>query len=113
MTTWDEYPADYREDEVRAVLSATRAGDCVSIVGLSGAGKSNLMGFLYQRCNSADLPLLLVDGNRARLMAPGVNGLFRLITQGLDAPAGSGENLTALEHAISARLSQPSSRLCL
>jgi len=49
MSVWDSYPPDYRAAEVRAITGATRAGECVSVVGLSGAGKSNLLGFLADR----------------------------------------------------------------
>jgi hypothetical protein len=46
MPPWNAYPPDYRSKEVRAILDALRAGECVSVVGLSGAGKSNLLGFM-------------------------------------------------------------------
>ena len=59
MSAWDAYPANYREAEVRAILAALRAGECVSVIGLSGAGKSNLIGFsgsaLWQIANRSAL----------------------------------------------------------
>jgi hypothetical protein len=64
MSTWDEYPSNYREREVERIVRATQAGDCASVVGLSGAGKSNLMGFLTHRVSSEKLPMVLVDCNR-------------------------------------------------
>jgi hypothetical protein len=45
-------------------LAATQAGECVSVVGLSGAGKSNLMGFLANRQSTPEHRLLLIDSNR-------------------------------------------------
>ncbi|RPI31459.1 MAG: ATP-binding cassette domain-containing protein [Chloroflexota bacterium] len=71
MGIWNSYPPDYRSKEVNAVTTAVLAGECVSIVGLSGAGKSNLMGFLANRAsplvgNAGSLPrrLVMVDCNR-------------------------------------------------
>ncbi len=112
MTIWDEYPADYRQAEVEAVLSAARAGECVALVGLSGAGKSNLMGFLAHRCQGAGgLSVALVDGNRARPpTAVGLFGLARQSLGGAQAPAGE---LAALEEAAGQVLSRPGARLCL
>ena len=64
MSTWAEYPDDYRRSLVEAILAATRAGECVSVIGLSGAGKSNLLGFLANRHSSAEHRLALIDSNR-------------------------------------------------
>ncbi len=66
MSIWDEYPPNYRSDEVQAVLNANRAGECAAVVGLSGSGKSNLLGFMAQRqALFAPCPrLVLVDCNR-------------------------------------------------
>ena len=49
MPDWTDSPADYRHTEVEYILAAVRAGECVSVVGLSGAGKSNLAAFVAQR----------------------------------------------------------------
>ena len=46
MSVWDSYPANYRAREVQYIHTAVQAGECVAVVGLSGAGKSNLIGFL-------------------------------------------------------------------
>ena len=66
---WDEYPATYRQTEVQRILAAGRAGESVSIVGLSGSGKSNLMGFLANRIapnqlNQSNHAFAFVDCNR-------------------------------------------------
>ncbi len=67
MIVWDTYPASYRSSEVAAVLQALRVGECVSLVGLSGAGKSNLLGFIAHRVREAGLPaFILLDCNRLR-----------------------------------------------
>ena len=63
-TSWEEYPATYREREVQTLLSAVRAGESASLVGLSGAGKSNVMGFLAHRVSLPDHRFALVDCNR-------------------------------------------------
>jgi len=49
MSNWDRYPLDYRHEEIQAILAAVQAGECFSLVGLSGSGKSNLIGFLAHR----------------------------------------------------------------
>ena len=46
MSTWETFPPIYRKKEVSQILKAVQAGECVSIIGLSGSGKSNLMGFI-------------------------------------------------------------------
>ncbi len=90
MSAWDSYPSDYRAAEVRAILTATRAGECVSVVGLSGAGKSNLLGFLTERQSAAEHVFALVDCNRLQEPTPAV--LFRLIRRALtDSPLPQGD----------------------
>ena len=65
MNVWEAYPQTYRHSEVSAILAAIRAGECAALVGLSGAGKSNLLGFIAQRVQAAGLPrFVLVDCNR-------------------------------------------------
>jgi ABC-type dipeptide/oligopeptide/nickel transport system ATPase subunit len=58
------FPDQYRHLEVTKVIAALSAGDCVSVIGLSGAGKSNFLSFLSANRNSETHPLVLVDGNR-------------------------------------------------
>ena len=53
MSVWDSFPADYRAREVQFILKAVQAGECAAVVGLSGAGKSNLVGFLANRSSLA------------------------------------------------------------
>ena len=49
--------------EVRAIQTAVKAGECVAVVGLSGAGKSNLLGFLAAHQPPDGPTFVLVDGN--------------------------------------------------
>lgn len=104
MTPWDDYPATYRQREVAAVLSAIRAGECAAVVGLSGAGKSNLMGFLAHRRDAYALPeshrLVLIDCNRLPARTP--VALLTAIRAAVD-PAGdsfSEDALAAVEVAL-------------
>ena len=81
MTGWDEYPFDYRAAEIRAIRKATAGGDCVSVIGLSGAGKSNLLGFLANRQSGAGHRFVLVDTNRLPAFTP--SATLKLIRRAL------------------------------
>ncbi len=83
MSVWESYPATYREREVQAVLRAARAGDSVSVVGLSGAGKSNLLGFLANRANDAGASVRLAAVDCNRLQAPTPEAFYRLVRAAL------------------------------
>lgn len=50
---WSQHPDDYRRREVRRILDLLQAGECVSLIALSGMGKSNLLGFLAFRASKA------------------------------------------------------------
>lgn len=104
--SWDAFPPDYRQAAVTAVLDAVRAGESVSIVGLSGSGKSNLLGYLAHRCSTADHPLLLLDCNRLlEHTAPALLRLARRSLEDTEASAGAPQaELDALSHAVSRRL---------
>lgn len=110
MSIWETYPQGYRETEVEGLLAAARSGECAALAGLSGAGKSNLLGFMANRC-SGGLPLALVDCNR--LASQTLAAFFALVCRslGVDAPAGEEEH--ALERAVDERLRLPGSQLCL
>jgi Transcriptional regulatory protein, C terminal len=64
MTGWDAYPSNYRAAEVTALLRATQAGESAAVLGLSGAGKSNLLGFLANTQSTPKHQFLLIDSNR-------------------------------------------------
>jgi hypothetical protein len=112
MSAWDAYPADYRKNEVQTILTTVRAGECAAVIGLSGAGKSNLMGFLYHRVGALKLAnnptLMLVDGNRAQPRSAA--GLFRLAGQALGAQV---ERIDQLEEAVGRMLEQSPRGICL
>lgn len=93
MSNWDDYPPDYRLNEVRAILTAIRAGECAALIGLSGSGKSNLLGFMAHRQDlHAPCPrLVLVDCNRLTEITP--QGVFQLMHSALGAASGSGTEL--------------------
>lgn len=116
MSTWDSYPSDYRSKEVQAALCAVRAGECVSFVGLSGSGKSNLLGFLAGRQLLPGCRMALVDCNR--LAEFNTYSLFRQIRQALGestAPSDGTfhlDEMDALEKVVE-RVLQQASALCL
>ncbi len=120
MSTWDEYPADYRSRELGAILTAINSGECVSLVGLSGSGKSNLLGFLVNRQElfPSSSRFILVDCNR--LKETSLEALFSAVLDGMSAlsPAGDRGNLPvdrgldALETAVN-RILKEAGGLCL
>lgn len=112
MSIYDAYPPTYRAQEVQAILTATQAGECVSIVGLSGSGKSNLMNFLgyslSQAVQAGQVHYLMVDCNR--LVHPSTEALYALLGSALAAsPTGT---WAALDEAIAQNL-QSIPGLCL
>ena len=74
MSNWDEYPSTYRADVVQRVFRATRAGDSVALLGLSGAGKSNVAGFIAHCATRAGgaphQRYLIIDCNRLTQREP-------------------------------------------
>ena len=112
MSIWDSYPPAYRSTEVNALLDALRAGECAAVLGLSGSGKSNLLGFLANRIltGGANPPGVLVDCNCLEESSPA--GFYRLLLNALDRP-GAPENLSGLEGALHSRLAGAEDRLCL
>ncbi len=111
-TTWASYPANYRSTEVNALAAAVQHGECAAVIGLSGAGKSNLLGFVANR-PGLGVPLALVDCNR--LSPPDAGAFWRLIRRSLgSAPIPqSVDEFDALESSLASRLITPESRFCL
>jgi hypothetical protein len=104
MSTWDDYPATYRDAEVQRILRAARAGESAAVLGLSGAGKSNVMGFVAHCAQRAGAPanhrFALVDCNRLVERTPAA--LFRLIQRAIDPSASpSIDDYEALDVSIS------------
>lgn len=84
MRDWADYPTTYREKEVMQIAAATQAGESVLVIGLSGAGKSNLLGFTAYHCTTPTHPYVLVDVNRLLHHTP--DALFRLMARSLGHP---------------------------
>jgi DNA-binding winged helix-turn-helix (wHTH) protein len=72
-SAWAEFPVTYRQEQVQTILNWLRVGESGVVVGMSGAGKSNLLGFLASRPDAAygclgdsvaDNCLLFLDVNR-------------------------------------------------
>ena len=83
---WETYPATYRSREIQQVADWIQAGESGSIIGLPGAGKSNLLGFLshqpevlnhYLPENFGRLALVWVDLNN--LPNNDLSTFFRMI----------------------------------
>lgn len=113
MSVWASYPRDYRAREVDAIVAAARAGECVSVVGLSGAGKSNLLGFVAHTQATPSHPFVLVDGNRLPEHTP--SAYLHEVCRALGASPGSEAAPAAekLEALLAKRLSPPESSLTL
>ncbi|MFZ0545984.1 MAG: winged helix-turn-helix domain-containing protein [Candidatus Promineifilaceae bacterium] len=115
MTDWESYPTTYREKEVKAVLAATGAGECVSVIGLSGAGKSNLMRFMASSTAVPTHRFQLIDCNRLLDQSPAA--FLRLVrrTLGSTEPPASDAlaELDALESAVYQTLQPPTTHLTL
>ncbi len=50
---WAEFPITYRQEQIRIILDWLRVGESGVIAGMSGCGKSNLLGFLASRPDAA------------------------------------------------------------
>jgi hypothetical protein len=113
MSIWESYPETYRSAEVQRLLSAVRAGECAAVIGLSGSGKSNLLGFMAHRLGGPGLPeFVLVDCNR--LAAPTAAAFLELLGELLGGGmAPIHQSLTDLETLIGARLASSSAGVCL
>lgn len=84
---WDAYPQTYRAREMVVLADWIRFGESGSVVGLAGAGKSNLLGFLchrphvitgrYLQQSALRLALALVDLNDLPGIDPST--LYRVI----------------------------------
>jgi hypothetical protein len=114
MIVWDTYPASYRSSEVGAALQALRAGECLSVVGLSGAGKSNLLGFIAQRVREAGLPaFILLDCNRLR--QPSAAAFLDLLASQLGQADSEGveNSFFTVQKRLEKRLQESPQGVCL
>lgn len=108
MSVWNEYPQDYRASEVEKIIDSARAGESLAVVGLSGSGKSNLLGYIVHKKTSSppggekEAQFLLVDCNR--LVDSTLEVFFYLLLKTIQPNlAGVGKEtdlLEALEAAI-------------
>lgn len=108
---WETYPSTYRQNEVAQILTAVKAGECVSLVGLSGSGKSNLLGFLAHREDAFPHPNILIDCNRLR--QPTLENFFQLIRLTLGDTSTSVEEFSALDTLIGQHLGANGGKLTL
>jgi hypothetical protein len=111
MSVWDSYPHTYRYKAVQYILSAVRAGNCVSVVGLSGAGKSNLMRFITHRLDAFPHPAILVDCNRLRENS--TDAVLQLIRVSLGDKEPVTDEWAALDTTLHRRLSENGGSLCV
>jgi len=96
--SWETYPENYRSPEAQAIVTAARAGDCASVIGLSGAGKSNLMGFIANRIETPGLRFILADCNRLPQRTPAA--LFHFLRRRLNDSGAADSGMEALDSAI-------------
>ncbi len=52
------YPDDSRFEEIEQILNFVKEGNCCELIGLPGAGKSNVLGFLAYNRNIRTTRLL-------------------------------------------------------
>ncbi len=79
---WDAFPANYREHEVAQIAVWIDTGESGLIVGLSGAGKSNVLGFVAHRLKEHGTLRPLLDLNR--LPEPTPAAFLRQLLAALD-----------------------------
>ncbi len=112
--SWESFPKTYRAAEVDQILTAVGAGECVSVIGLSGAGKSNLLGFLAHRSHATPegpaIRLALVDCNRLPDVAP--QNLYALMNQALGEETAGAIPFEDLEANVARALKTGPQRLC-
>lgn len=111
MSIWKSYPTNYREEEVQHILKAVQGGECVSVIGLSGAGKSNLMGFIANRPEIFTHPNALVDCNRLRENTS--EELFKLIRRSLEDTSPFEDEFEALDLLIEKKLAENDGKLAI
>lgn len=110
MSVWDSYPLHYRQKEIQILLAAVRAGESVSLLGLSGAGKSNLLGFLANR-SLWEGRFVLVDGNR--LGEPTPAAFYQLAYSTLTNTLPEGDPYLSLTRAVAVALTESPAGVCL
>lgn len=117
MTAWASYPEEYRQHEIASLLTWIQRGECAALLGLSGSGKSNLLGFMvYRASQMAYAPrLCLVDCNRVgeSTKTAFYQVIAHAVDPALDLPAGSERQaFIGLENLIEDHL-KGSRKICL
>ncbi len=102
------YPDHYRQKECENILRALQAGDCAAVIGLSGAGKSNLIRFLSQK--AVAMQWVTVDCNRLR--AINNESFLRLLSAMLGGDGQVGVDLSDVE-ALLADKCASGKKLCI
>lgn len=117
MSDWQSYPASYRQAEVSTILKAIRAGESVNLIGLSGAGKSNLLGFLARARplpgERDDIAFYFLDCNA--LQAFDTQRLLKqmCILFGGDAGDSAESNFSLVNKRIGSLLGSGDKKICL
>ena len=107
---WQDYPDSYRHKEVSAILKAVESGACVSVVGLSGSGKSNLLGFVANRASDG-IKWIFVDANRASVKDSA--GFFKAVLQACGETMPADDPLERLHQLTGELLNAVPGRVCL
>lgn len=101
---WEAYPATYRAREMEILAGWIQAGESGSVIGLAGAGKSNLLGFLSHQPDAiapyltdSDLKLALVQVDLNNLPDNDLATFYRVILRSLYE---AGAQLTAIEESL-------------
>lgn len=83
---WDDYPDNYRASEMKMLANWIAMGESGSVVGLSGSGRSNLLGFLCHRPDilqsylpSHTNPVVLIPVDLNNLPGSDLSTLYRTI----------------------------------
>ena len=83
MSIWEGYPKNYRKKEVDYVSDSISSGKSVAILGLSGSGKSNLLGFIYHIGQNQNISrFVFVDCNR--IIYPTPQAFYRLLSDSVN-----------------------------
>jgi energy-coupling factor transporter ATP-binding protein EcfA2 len=109
-TIWDRYPDHYRDAEIREIVSAVSKGESVALLGLSGSGKSNLLGYLAARVK--DKPrFYLIDCNRLSGDKP--DDLAALIIQAINESKNNQFSFGGLQALLQETFSDSQQLICL
>ena len=108
--SWQNYQSSYRAEQMKTLAGWIWRGVSGSVVGLGGAGKSNLLGFLCHRPEVLDSylpaqaePVVLIAVDLNNLPAHSLSTFYRVILRSFyesRAALTSSKNLLALQQTI-------------